>query len=358
MTRIDSVDDFEDDFALVDPAPVSPLEESYTSTATRDGKDDKSSASFGDGLPGIKYTKSLYKKWNSKDVLIAVMGMTGSGKTTFISKVTGRTDLKIGHDLTSCTQEVQVVETKIDDHIVRFIDTPGFSDTYLSDTEVLEMIADYLAAAYSKDMKLSGIIYLHPISDTRVTHHATKNLEMFRKLTGNNNLKNVVLTTSMWDRVTPAEGDRRERELKEKFWNILMAFEAKSERYHGTAESARTIASTLVDNKPFYLQLQEEMGRGNKPLKDTAAGKEVMIELARMKEKHEKELEDMKEMLLRTTAEENKVAAAALEDHYKKMLRDMEKTLADERRMNNDAVRSLNERISALESRGGVCNIM
>lgn len=29
--------------------------------------------------------------------------MTGSGKTTFISKVTGRTDLQIGHDLTSCT---------------------------------------------------------------------------------------------------------------------------------------------------------------------------------------------------------------------------------------------------------------
>lgn len=28
--------------------------------------------------------------------------MTGSGKTTFISKVTGRTDLQIGHDLTSC----------------------------------------------------------------------------------------------------------------------------------------------------------------------------------------------------------------------------------------------------------------
>lgn len=29
--------------------------------------------------------------------------MTGSGKTTFISNATGRKDLKIGHDLTSCT---------------------------------------------------------------------------------------------------------------------------------------------------------------------------------------------------------------------------------------------------------------
>lgn len=28
--------------------------------------------------------------------------MTGSGKTTFIANATGRNDLKIGHDLTSC----------------------------------------------------------------------------------------------------------------------------------------------------------------------------------------------------------------------------------------------------------------
>lgn len=37
------------------------------------------------------------------DILIAVLGVTGAGKTTFISKATGRTDLAIGHGLTSCT---------------------------------------------------------------------------------------------------------------------------------------------------------------------------------------------------------------------------------------------------------------
>lgn len=33
--------------------------------------------------------------------------MTGSGKTTFISKVTGRTDLNIGHSLTSCAFSIR-----------------------------------------------------------------------------------------------------------------------------------------------------------------------------------------------------------------------------------------------------------
>lgn len=214
------------------------------------------------------------------------------------------------------------------------------------------MIADYLAAAYSQKIRLSGIIYLHPISDNRVTHHATKNLDMFRKLTGERNLKNVVLTTSMWDKDTEGERVNREQELKNKFWNVLIAFGAEYSRHDGTEASAKRIASMLVKNKPFYLQLQEEMGKSNKALKDTAAGKEIMVELSRMKEQHERELAEMKEMLLTTSAEENKAARAALEQHYQKMLRDLERTLADERRMNKAEVKSLVERIDALEARG------
>ncbi|KAL7805254.1 P-loop containing nucleoside triphosphate hydrolase protein [Trichoderma aethiopicum] len=291
--------------------------------------------------------------------------MTGSGKTTFIANATGRTDLQIGHTLTSCTQEIQIIETTIDGRTVRFVDTPGFSDTYLSDTEVLEMIADYLSAGYSKEMRLSGIIYLHPISDNRVTHHATKNLDMFRKLTGEKNLKNVILATSMWDKVTPEEGLNRERELQGNFWSVFMAFGAQYCRQDASAQSAKKIASLLMDNEPFFLELQEEMGKDNKALKDTAAGREVMSQLSQLKEQQEKELAEMKEMLRRTAAEENKAAMAALEHHYKKMMEGMEKTISDERRMNEEAAKSseekikeLTERIHKLEKKGTGCLVM
>ncbi|KAI1249992.1 hypothetical protein MGN70_008443 [Eutypa lata] len=300
VTKHDFSSSSDEDYAVVNPEDTNEKKSSYL----RDG---------------FKAVSSMYKQWGS-------------------------------------TQEIEVVETKIDDRVVRFVDTPGFSDTHLSDTEVLEMIADYLAAAYSQKMQLSGIIYLHPISDNRFTHHMAKNLEMFKKLTGQKNLKNVVLTTSMWDRVGEVEGGRREIQLRENYWNLLLAFGAKMARFDGTADGAREIAATLAANhEPFYVQLQEEMGKGHKSLKDTAAGQEIMQELARLREKHEKELSEMKEMMLRTSAEENKAAAAALETHYKKMLGDMEKTLEDERRMNAEAVNSLNERIEALEKRGGCC---
>ncbi|KAI3326528.1 P-loop containing nucleoside triphosphate hydrolase protein [Xylariaceae sp. AK1471] len=305
----------------------------------------------------LEYTQSVLQRlWTGQDLLIAVMGMTGSGKTTFISKVTGRQDLNIGHNLTSCTQDIEVIETRIDGRVVRFVDTPGFSDTNMSDTAVLHLIADYLATAYRNDMKLSGIIYLYPISDTRVTHHATKNLQMFQKLTGENNLKNVVLATSMWDKVSNEEGLAREQELKNKFWNVLLAFGAKAFMYAGTAESARSIAQTLMANKPFFVQLQEEMGKGNKALRDTAAGQQVMIELEIIKEEHRRELADM-EATMRNTAAENKLVVEALAEHYQERLKGLEKTLGDERRLNEEERKHFNERINTLENRG-FCAVM
>lgn len=255
------------------------------------------------------------------------------------------------------TRDIQVVETKIDGQTVRFVDTPGFSDTHMSDTEILQMIADYLAAAYKQEMKLSGIIYLHPISDNRVTHHTTKNLEMFRKLTGEKNLKHVLLATSMWDKVSLEEGVRREDELKGKFWKLLTVMGAKTVRHDDTGESARQIAAMLLGNKPFYLQLQEEMGKDNKALRDTAAGKEVMIELVRMKEEHRRELAEM-EGLIKSSAKESESVIEALSEHYQGRLSELERTLRDERQMNEAAVMSLTDRIQALERRGGSCVVM
>lgn len=218
------------------------------------------------------------------------------------------------------------------------------------------MIADYLAVAYKQEMKLSGIIYLHPISDNRVTHHTTKNLEMFRKLTGEKNLKNVTLATTMWDKVSEEEGLRREEELKTKFWKLLVAMGARTDRAGGP-QAARRISSALLGNKPFYLQLQEEMGKDNKALRDTAAGREVMIELARLKEEHRRELAEM-EGVIRESAEESRSVIEALQSHYQGRLGELEKTLRDERRMNEDAVRALTDRIQALERRGMSCAVM
>ena len=50
-------------------------------------------------------------------------------------------------DLESCTAEVQLAnEFTLDERAVTLIDTPGVDDTSKSDTDILRMIAAYLAA--------------------------------------------------------------------------------------------------------------------------------------------------------------------------------------------------------------------
>ena len=55
-------------------------------------------------------------------------------------------NLRVGMDLESCTEKVQLAEEfTIDGRRVMLIDTPGFDDTTKSDTDILKMIADFLA---------------------------------------------------------------------------------------------------------------------------------------------------------------------------------------------------------------------
>jgi len=58
-------------------------------------------------------------------VWIAVMGVTGSGKSTFIQTATGDRSVGVNHGLRSCTREVEVHSTRVDGFLVNLIDTPG-----------------------------------------------------------------------------------------------------------------------------------------------------------------------------------------------------------------------------------------
>ncbi|KIK25629.1 hypothetical protein PISMIDRAFT_676899 [Pisolithus microcarpus 441] len=61
-------------------------------------------------------------------VIIALMGPTGSGKTSFINRLTGSKEDNAAHQLTSHTQTIRVSGWLFRQCV--FVDTPGFDDTY------------------------------------------------------------------------------------------------------------------------------------------------------------------------------------------------------------------------------------
>ncbi|KDQ13005.1 hypothetical protein BOTBODRAFT_175882 [Botryobasidium botryosum FD-172 SS1] len=219
-----------------------------------------------------------------------VMGSTGAGKTTFVNLVTDK-NLQVGHGLSSSNVEIQAADCILEGgRRVRLIDVPGFDDTYISDIDILDMISTYLAVTYRSERLLSGVIYLHRITDNRVSGVSYKNIKLFHKLCGDRAQTHVMLVTSMWDLVSPPIGAAREQELKDVFWRHMIRVGATVARHDGSsAETARGIVSRLVEMNTMKLKIQREIVDEGKSLLQTTAGVFLYDEQRKLRARFEKE---------------------------------------------------------------------
>jgi hypothetical protein len=192
---------------------------------------------------------------------------------------------------------IEKIHCKVGPYNITLVDTPGFDDTSRSDTEVLILIANWLRDSYKDRTFLSGIIYLHRISDPRMSGSSIKNLRMFRKLCGVESMGNVSLVTTMWDKVSRIEGETRERDLmigENGFWAAMIASGCLVRRHDGSVGSAQHLIMDLAGNCPIMLRLQEEIAEGKK-LIETEAGVSLNEEIIRVQRQHEEELRSVKE---------------------------------------------------------------
>ncbi|KAI8652521.1 G domain-containing protein [Fusarium keratoplasticum] len=256
------------------------------------------------------------KEENAKSLsLIAVMGVTGSGKSNFLQHLIGKGREKgptVGHSLSSCrsftsswrretynasgTQKTEIYECRLGNKQVVFFDTPGFDDTYRGDADVLADVAQVLSSSYKNNLKLNGIIYLHRIKDERMTNAIMRNLTMFRNLCGDAAFQNVALVTTFWDELQDqSKGEDREEQLlaRSEWWGYMTAKGSKSMRFHNTRESALDIVSKVIDLDIVTLQVQEEMVNRGLEVDQTTAGEALKSELAEQRKAFEKALQTL-----------------------------------------------------------------
>lgn len=110
-------------------------------------------------------------------------------------------------------------------------------------------------------MKLAGIIYLHDISENRMFGTSRKNLDMFRKLCGDDALKNVILATTKWAGVSPELGARREKQLADMYWNEMIDHGSTVVRFNDSHPSACDIIDNIVleHEAMDFVRIQEEL---------------------------------------------------------------------------------------------------
>ncbi|KPI38367.1 uncharacterized protein AB675_12015 [Cyphellophora attinorum] len=254
------------------------------------------------------------------DIVVLVMGMTGSGKSSFINLVSDR-DVRVGHSLTSCTTDPEVYPMHLQSQRHAYlIDTPGFDDTSRGDADVLRGIAAFLHSMHQRGVRLAGLLYLHRITDLRMTGSARKNLELLRSIVGPSAYRHVTFVTTMWQLLTsPAEQELAEQrcsqlESEPRFWKDFIGKGSKHVKHDGSKESARKIIEwDSLSSRGFYTRLQQEMARGMQ-LDETLAGSFLKSDFEHLHTKWEKELSQIEQEIESARAEDDKSVELVLLD--------------------------------------------
>jgi len=271
------------------------------------------------------YATQATKTQGDTNIAIAVMGATGSGKTTFINTLSG-SNLRIGRGLQSCTSVVQAAAPfQLDGHTILLIDTPGFDDTTKSDTDILKEIAAFLASTYQKGMRLSGVIYMHRISDVRMGGISRRNFSMFRQLCGDESLMNVLIVTNMWGEVDHKVGEDREAELRNQdiFFKPALDKGARLLRHQNTLSSAQAIVYCILENRPMALQIQQELVDRRMDISQTAAGTVLNRELMEQARKHKEELREIQAEMQAAIRAKDEETRQELEEAAQKLKAEM-----------------------------------
>ena len=196
------------------------------------------------------------------------------------------------------TETVKPHSSTIDGRVITLVDTPGFNDTFRGDAEVLAGVAKWLANLYHSRQRLTGLIYMHPITEPRITGSMLKNLRVFEKMLGEGGSSNMILVTSKWDLLASIdEGLPRERELCQGIWAPLIERGSRTLRFAGNKSSAMAIVNYMLNYyvlREPYLQIQREMAAGL-PLDETAAGSELRQELLKIQHKYEAEIAKLRQ---------------------------------------------------------------
>ncbi|KAL5314359.1 hypothetical protein ACEPPN_018785 [Leptodophora sp. 'Broadleaf-Isolate-01'] len=224
--------------------------------------------------------------------VLAVMGVTGAGKSSFIKLVTGDDSVKVGHSQISETKSISSYSVFIRDKKFTLVDTPGFDDDDLTDSDVLKLLVDWLSSTYKSGQKLNGILYLHRITDARMRGSSLRNLNMFKELIGDSFHKNVTLGTTCWSLVSHSTAVARETELTTStaFWKNLISNGARLQRIPSSASDARDLVYQIASHSPSALQTQRDIVDLGQAFNTLAVSKMVDYEFEELRKKQLAEL--------------------------------------------------------------------
>ncbi|KAL4077511.1 hypothetical protein J3A83DRAFT_4155681, partial [Scleroderma citrinum] len=210
------------------------------------------------------------------DIVILVLGTTGSGMSNFINKLTGMPAERGTHTLGSCTTGVKAYLCDHGGKRFIFVDTPGFNSSQ-TPTEVLTKIINWLRISYRNRIEPTGIIYTYRINDTHESSAELTGLRLAAALCGNEAADRMRLVTTMWDDVDTELAQDTEDRMKDDVWESLLSAGSRYERFYNTGDSAWNIVLGLGDARKALL-IQREVVDMKMELAQTNVGKRLQFQ--------------------------------------------------------------------------------
>ncbi|KIJ29021.1 hypothetical protein M422DRAFT_80499, partial [Sphaerobolus stellatus SS14] len=265
------------------------------------------------------------------NVIASVMGMNGTGKSSFIKLLTGNKDIKVGQSINPETMDIATYQFLQGDGLeVTLVDTPGFDDTrpQKSDSRLLGEIIDFLLERQTKK-SMNGLIYFHRISDVRFGNTATHNIRMFSRLCGPEAMRNVVILTTRWDETRHHVAVKAEAQLMNSHFKEFVDNGAQVLRHNNTVVSARGVVSSILALPPIgHLQIVDELLSG-RSLFETEAGRELDSQLAQLETQHVQEINALREQYIAAHSAADKALQAEIKSLREELLTKLRKVEKD-----------------------------
>lgn len=170
------------------------------------------------------------------------------------------------------------------------------------------------------NLKITGLIYMHRITDPRVGGSSYRHLNLFKAMCGVEALQNAVYVTNMWSNPPEHTELLREAELETSadFFGDAIAAGAKTIRHLGTRESAHRIVGSVLGKAPTVTNLQRQLIEQAMRLQDTDAGRLLGDDLENALMQHHLDMEDLYAQQERAREQNNQELIKRLETKHRK----------------------------------------
>ena len=126
---------------------------------------------------GLKFMKDSRFEVKDRRKIILVIGLTGSGKSSFVNFMTNKDLCEVSDKGSSCTKDYKMVDLYDKDTVYYFVDTPGLDDA-AGDKSNIEAIIKFR----NKIPRINAIIFCQSLNELRFSASIKNLFELMKKL--------------------------------------------------------------------------------------------------------------------------------------------------------------------------------